>query len=39
LGLWVVAGVAATIAKVLFFIFLVFFVMALFGKTRRGPRR
>ncbi|MDB6168814.1 MAG: hypothetical protein JWM88_1678 [Verrucomicrobia bacterium] len=39
LGFWAVAGIAGMIAKVLFFIFLVLFVVALLGGRPRGPRR
>ncbi len=37
LGFWVIAGLAAWIAKVLFFLFLVFFVLSLFSGRRRPP--
>ena len=35
LGFWVIAGVAATIAKVCFFLFLVLFIIALVSRTRK----
>ena len=37
LGFFAVAGVAATIAKVLFFVFLILFVVSLVTRGRSGP--
>ena len=37
LGFWVVAGTAAYIAKVLFFVFLVLFVISLITGRRHPP--
>lgn len=37
LGFWAISGVAASVAKILFLVFLVMFVVSLFTGRRRPP--